>query len=459
MKTVFITLAAGQEIRNIFYGNFYTLARENLDVRLIAFLPEDKIEKYKKEFEHERCIVEPIVGVNLSWRIKQLFRIVCYGCVPTKTISSRIWFSYLWGGSFLNFLMKYFFWILGHSKAWRASMRAIEYYIFRDDLVWKPYFDKYKPDVVFASGLINEEDITMIKYAKRNGVPSVGMTRSWDNFTSKAFLRVHPDVLLVQNQSMVSEAGRLNSFVKEHICVVGFPQWDHYYDPSWRMTKEEFGKMFDIDHTKKWIVYYGGGLVAGLFGLPETGEHVVMLQRATRRGEIKDATVVVRPHPGPLHRDALHQEARKCPVLLFGKGWDFKEKDMKLLMNLVRLSDVVTHMGSTIALEAAIFDRPTILIGFNGFDKDENLPWHHRLSTALDNTLHYRDIERTGGNWRVRNEKELIEAVNVYLLKPETHKDGRSRIVKEFVGPTDGKAGERIFKTILALTQNKSAYT
>lgn len=452
MKTIFVALAAGQEIRNILYGDFYKLVLKNPDIRLVAFLPEDKVEKYKSEFTHERVVIEPIVGVDLDRKTKQLFRIVCYGCVPTKTISSRIKFSYLWGGTYLNYLSKYFFWILGHSRAWRALMRFIEYHFFHDDAVWRPYFEKYKPDVVFGAGLISEEDLTMVKYAIRHGIPNVGMTRSWDNFTSKAFLRVHSDILFVQNDHMVREAVRLNSVPKERIRVVGFPQWDHYYDPSWQMTKEEFGEQFGIDPAKKWIVYYGGGLAAGLFGLPETGEHVVMLQHAIGRGEIKDATVVVRPHPGPLHRDALHPEARKCPVLLFGKGWDFKENDMKLLMNLVRLSDVVTHMGSTIALEAAIFDRPTILIGFNGFQSDSELPWHHRLSTALNNTLHYQEIEATGGNWRVSNEKELIEAVNTYLKDPSVHRAERQNLVKTFVGPTDGKSGKRIFDHLLSLT-------
>ncbi len=457
VKTFFITLTAGQEIRDFLLSDFYTLAKNDPHIRIIAFLPPDQAEKYKREFGHERCIIEPIVGINNKWMPKELFRIVCFGCIPTRTIWSRNWFTYLGGGSLPSFVTKQFLWILGHSRIWRSLMRMTEYYIFHDDNVWKPYFEKYKPDVVFGSAMIFEEDVLMIKFAKRQGIPTVGMMRSWDNFTSKGFIRVHPDRLFVQNSTMVEEAYTLNSFPKERIDIIGFPQWDHYYDPSWQMTREEFADKFKLDPKTRWVVFFGGGLMTGLFGMPDRGDHVVMLNQAVRRGELSNITVILRAHPA--YTDALRPEALESPVLDFGKGWNFTVEDMKLLLNLVRFSDVALNVGSTIALEVAMFDKPVVLIGFNGYDTDEKLPWHRRLSTALNNTVHYLHVQQTGGVWRVNNETELIHAVKTYLENPALHKEGRARIVKELVGPTDGKAATRVFQILRKLADSKALST
>ncbi len=457
MKTAFVILAAGQEVRNFLYGDLSWLAKENSLVRLIVFLPKEKADKYRGDFEHKSCILVPMPAINLDWKLKKLFRIACFGCIPTTTIWSRNWFSYLNGGSILNLASKQFLWVLGHFRMWRALMRLTEYYLFYDDRIWKEYFERYSPDVVFGGGLLNEEDFLAIKYAKRKNVPTAGITCSWDNFTSKGFLRVHPDILFVQNESMIEEAVSLNSFPRERIRVVGFPQWDHYFDPLWHMTKEEFGKKFNIDPTKRWITYFGGGLLKGLFGLPENGDHVAMLNRAIERGEIQNACTIIRAHPG--HIADLSEEAKKSPLLNFGKGWEFDAGDMRLLLNLVRLSDVTLNFGSTMALEAALFDKPIVLMTFTGFVDDCNAPWHKRPDTAFRYTLHYQNVIRTGGLWRVENEGELIHAVKSYLENPLLHQVGRQKIVEQFVGPHDGKAGRRIFDILLLLAQGKGRKT
>lgn len=451
LKTLFIVCAAGQEIRNWMLGDFYSLVKSRPDVRLVVFVAPQKLAQYRSQFAHERCILEPI-EINMDFLPKKLFRIACFGCVHTVTIWSRNWFSYLQGGSLVNFLFKQFLWFLGHLRAWRALMRFVEFYGFRDDRVWKKYFDLYKPDAVFAGGLLNEEDITMLKFAKRRGVPTLGMMRSWDNFTSKGFLRVPPDILMVQNPSMVEEAVKLNNYPRERIRIIGFPQLDHYVDPAWFMTKNELAEKIGADPVKRWIVYFAGGLLTGLMNMPDKGDHVRMLNQAIVRGELKDAWVIAGIHPG--HEKSLRADIGPATVLRLGKGWEFDYEDMKLLMNLLRLSDITLNLGSTLSLEAAVFDKPTILVGFNGYG-EELVPWERKLASALTYTLHYQYVIKTGGVWRVADERELVNAVKSYLANPELHHEGRTRIRKELVGPLDGKAGVRAFEILLGLALRK----
>lgn len=452
-RTFFITCSDGQAIRNWLFGDFYKFAKENPNIMLVAFVPPDRLEA-SKIFEHERCRVET-VNLDLNWRPKQIFRIAAFGCVPTYTIWSRNNFSYLHGGSFFYLLVKQFFWALGHFRVWRGLMRWVEFNIFHDDKVWAPFFDKYKPDAVFAAGILNDEDFTLLKQAKRRGIPSVGMMKSWDNFTSKGFLRVFPDLLLVQNPTMVEEAVRFNNFPRNRIHVTGFPQWDHYLDPSWAMSREEFAKKFGLDASKKWITYFAGGLMTGLFGIPDKGDYVLMLKKAIDEGKINDATVLIRTHPG--HEDIMVPEAKSFPNLDFAKGWTFDQEDMRMLANLVRHSDVTINLGSTMSLEAAIFDKPTVLVAFNK-ESERKVPWHMRLASALDSSLHFVYVMNTEGNWRAKTEEEFVRAVHTYLDNPSLHSKGRERILKELVGPVDGMAGKRCFDILCEAADKKIIY-
>ena len=72
-------------------------------------------------------------------------------------------------------------------------------------------FEKYKPDVVFATNVYGEEDVLLMKSASIHGVKTIGMVLSWDNNTSKHLMRVVPNVLLVQNEIIKDEAIKIQN--------------------------------------------------------------------------------------------------------------------------------------------------------------------------------------------------------------------------------------------------------
>lgn len=450
MKTFFVTLASGMEIKNWMLGVFYELARKKDDARLVFFVSPEKLESCRQAFSAPNCILEPLVDLRLgSRRFKEGFRIVALASIPTETIRFRQETTYAKGGSLAGLFIKRFFWFLGHTRSWRAILRLAEYYLFHEDRAWKEYFDKYKPDAVFATALLLEEDTSLIKYAKRRGIPTLGIPRSWDNFTSKLFLRVFPDILLVQNHRMVEEATKLCDYPKNRTRVIGLPQFDHYRDPSWYISKRELARIFSIDSEKRWISYFTGGLPTVVLAEEDYSEQIEMLKQALDDGRVSHATLILRPHPNDIST-MKERFSKTIPVLDFGKGFDFSHEDVKLLINLIRASAVVVILGSTIALEAAIFDRPTVLAAFNGY-RDEKIQWYNKLSVALDHTTHYVDVQKTGALWRVTNEREFIEAVKTYFEKPELHHASRARLVEELIEPLDGKAGERAFKILMSL--------
>ncbi len=450
MKTFFVTAQSGPIIQRLLLGRFYNLARERQDVRLVVFVEPDHLEICQKLFAYERCIIES-VPVNKTTIAKVVLRFFAKASIPTQTIKLRHKLVYLNGKSFLKFSLMRISWLLGHLRVWRALVRAAEYYLFYDDSFWAPYFEKYRPDAVLASALLSERDTLLIKHARRMGVPSVGIPRGWDNFSSKLFLRAIPDVLLAFNSIMPEEAVRYADVPRQRIRLVGFPQFDRYHDDSWHMTKEEVARHIGADPQKRWVSYFtSGGFLTGIVG-KDHGDHMEMVRDAVLRGELpSDICVVASVYPG--YSTVFRKELSDVPTLRFGKDFYLNPEEGKLFMNFIRHSDVVLNFGSTVSLESAILDRPNITLGFNG-KSDMGVPWQNKLSTTLDHVIHYRQLQDTGGVWRVSNERELVHAVKTYLENPALHHEGRINLLKELVGPLDGGAGERIFEVLFSVAR------
>ncbi len=452
MKTIFITAQIGAEIKNWFLGGFYRFAKESPDIRLIVFANPEVIEKYASEFQHERCVFEVLPDLRLSKRpIRQFFRIMAYASVPTDAAWFRMKYIYLNGGSKISFAAKRCMQLLGHTGQWRALLRFVEYYGFRDDRAWDDYFMKYNPDVVFATTTYRDVDTTMIKAASRRKIPTVGMLRGWDNMSSKAFLFVHPDHLMVQNPTMRTEAIEWNDVPLKKIHVIGFPYLDSYVDPSWNMTREEVARVIGADPKKKWIGYFVGGLFVGFLRAGDGALHGTLLSEAVGRGEFGNAQILASIHPGDrgdrVTWDRGPGLGEHIQPIRFAKSWNFSADKMRVVMNFIRECAVTVDFGSSLSLEAALFDKPIVFLGFNSH-VDKNVPWHKRISSAYDYYTHVQYLIKAGGVWEVANEKEMVHAIKTYLADPAKHREGRKRIVEELVGPFDGGAGRRAFDII-----------
>lgn len=451
MKTFFVTVPKGIDIKNFLLGRFYRAAREHPDVRLVVFTEPDRLEACRAAFAHERCLIEPLpdIGKEDSATLR-IFRIIFMSSIPSESIWIRQKYALLDGGSYLSFLVKRGLWLLGHLGWWHAAIRWFDWHAVRNDRLWDDYFQQYRPDAVFATNLMLEYDFAMLKAAKRRGIPMLAMMRSWDNPSSKVMLRAFPDHLLLQNHVMVGEVTGWDRYPRERISVIGFPQFDDYVNPEWFVTKEAFAREHGLDPAKRWIVYFTGPFLTGVLNQKDRGDHVEMIQHAIDAGAITNAMIIARIHPNdPVE---FKSGLEKIPRLTFGKNFQFNADDVKTLMNLLRHADVAVHAGSTIGLEAAIFDRPIVLLSFNGYH-DEAVKFQHRLDICLDHTTHYVEAQTCQGMWRVRNEGELIEAIKSYLERPAMHAEGRKCLRERLITNLDGYAGDRAFAALMKVSE------
>ncbi len=127
-------------------------------------------------------------------------------------------------------------------------------------------------------------------------------------------------------------------------------------------------------------------------------------------------------------------------------GWTMTRADLTRTAWLLRHADVMVNFATTLTLEAAIVDTPTLLVAFSPIDPDEM----ERYVVGLHFKLHYRDIVERNLAPVAWNRDELIGWINRYLERAgsSTAPSGQT-IVRDWVQFTDGRSGERLGDAIL----------
>src|SRR3989338_3866961 len=120
MRTFFINAPHSIPIKNFLEGDFYRVAMNNPEIRIVVFVPAGRREELQKKFSHARCVIlpEPDLGFAKQ-RAKKLFRLIVLSSIPTESMYIRIYANYKNGGSAVSFLLRRMFWYCGHLKLWR----------------------------------------------------------------------------------------------------------------------------------------------------------------------------------------------------------------------------------------------------------------------------------------------------------------------------------------------------
>jgi CDP-glycerol glycerophosphotransferase (TagB/SpsB family) len=191
-------------------------------------------------------------------------------------------------------------------------------------------------------------------------------------------------------------------------------------------------------------------------------EHHGALDMAARvaRGELGDVQMIVRPHP--LHDNGamesllkefyprvVLQKTAELDIALNTRSQD--ERQIREWVNTFRHADVVINLSSTVAVDAAILDRPVVNLDY---DPEPGQPNQTLVKDVNHTWTHFKPIAESGGVWLVNNTEEVVEAVTTYLSNPGLHRDRRRWIAEYVCQHLDGRSGERMAEAILDFTFN-----
>ncbi|MBA2556285.1 MAG: hypothetical protein H0V12_02895 [Chloroflexi bacterium] len=240
-----------------------------------------------------------------------------------------------------------------------------------------------QPDVVLVSPTVWPKkpiEADYIHAARKLGIPTVGYLNSWDNLTSKGTVHVLPDVFVVWNEALASEAEELHSIPRSIIRVTGAPHLDHFFESEPSLSRAQLCHQLGCPDDRPYIVYLCSSRT-----LIQDETHVVtrLADALARQHPERAPMIVIRPHPvnpGPWE-NYDHPGTTVFPK--HGDQADTPESWQEYFNQLSGASCFV-GLNTTAFLEAAVTDRPCLTIVSDEFFDQQGRTGHFRHLLAAD---------------------------------------------------------------------------
>jgi CDP-glycerol glycerophosphotransferase (TagB/SpsB family) len=286
--------------------------------------------------------------------------------------------------------------------------------------------------------------------AKRRNIKIIGMVRSWDNLSSHGLLRVVPDVLFLQNKFLFDMAVQYQD-IKESICkIIGVPHYDIVRNLNKIIRpKAEVFKELGLDPNKKLIFF---GAMGNFLFIHEDEMPKVFDSIIANRGFGDDIQLLYRAHPKFGLKLMENSHLSNITFDVSGKYFNqfsIDNDENNKLLNIIHHSDVVLTVASTIAIDAAVLNKPIVCINFDGQTEYKDVVYWESVRRFFDHYTHFEALISTGGVTIAKDQKELIDSVKDAIKSPSKNEKERAKIVELFVAPLDGKASQRLSKNLL----------
>jgi hypothetical protein len=444
MKTLFITISRGSLIRNFFQTGIISKILEK-GIKVVVLTPQHKEREIFAKYTHKNLFFEPLIVGKVSFLDTVLMEFgkgVIYG----KTVLTR--YRYRFAGKspnkILYFPRVFFFFFFRFFPSIKTIIRKIGLTFFpqkQHDYLFK----KYNPDLLFVTDYMDIADVSVMKSAKRFGVKSAGMPKSWDNL-SKNLFRVKSDKIFVWGEFGKIEAVKYQDFKEKDVVVAGVPQFDFYKNEN-VMSRGDFCESLGLDKEKE-IIFYGS-----------TGPHCdnefeyVDLLLEFIEKEKTDAQILIRPHLAYVDDDKKFEKFKNNANVVIYKNkqnlelrdrWDLSDDHLKYLFNSIYHAEVSINIASTLTLDSLAIGTPVINIDFDTKKKDTNDSVHRFYKTNYTGT-----VTKFGGTWLTKSREEFSENLKKILIDNENRRDIRKKMIHFFLNKNDNHAGDRVVENIV----------
>ncbi len=447
--TIFLTIFEGIESKNILRTSILPTLLSLPNSRLVLLVKNQERSDYlMREFNDPRLAYECVDLLQARGLDKFLARLK-FILLRTETTDfrRRMMRQLKQQGKVAYFAGVVLNWFIARSLI-RRVVRFIDFTCIRN-FAYDSLFDAYHPDLVVMANLFDEQEIHLLRGAKKRGISTVGFINSWDRLTARCIIRLLPDTFIVFNDFLKNDLVKFHDADPSRIFVSGIPQYDGYItDPPSR--REAFFSSIG-EHARNHLIIYsplGGGFQDLDWSM------IDLLYELRQKGRFGDHAVLRVRFPPNDYFD--YEEINKRPFLRYdypgvrfskkrGVDWDMSPRELSHLTDTLRHMSLLICYGSSMSVDAALLDKPVININFEPVTcKSTDLS-----AVKFYGMTHYKKALETGGIRLVNSERELIKWVTAYLENPSLDHDGRARLAREQCQFLDGRSGERIGKFIL----------
>lgn len=311
------------------------------------------------------------------------------------------------------------------------------------------------PDVVFCTHQQAIFAVPAMLAARKLGIPSATFIYSWDNLP-KGRMAVYADYFFVWSEFMKNELlSYYPDVTPERIQILGTPQFEPYADKSLIESRESFLANLKLDPNRPVVCFSGDDVLAS----PYDPEYLKDLAEALETIPLPSRPqILFRRCPvdrSPRYDDVLRKypsiAVSDPPWKVYGDGgWWAQiiptQEDESLLVNVVVHCDLVVNLGSTMAMDFAVYDKPAIYVAYN--PKSANSGWNVHDCYKLP---HIRSVlELQPVHW-ARSREELGSMVMHALRNPGEKSSARRAWFHRHVLQPIGGASDRFARALYDL--------
>ncbi|MBM3545153.1 MAG: hypothetical protein FJX44_11765 [Alphaproteobacteria bacterium] len=283
------------------------------------------------------------------------------------------------------------------------------------------------PDIILLTPIVDFSygQTEYVKAARWLGIPTVLAVASWDNLTNKGLIQIRPDRVLLWNAIQEREAVTMHGIPPARIQKTGAQLYDHWFDMSPSVDYAAFcSRAGGLDPAKPTILY----LCSSSFVCPDEVSFVEeWLGKLRQSGDpnIRDANVVVRPHPqhGEQWRGVSLARFGRA-VVWPGEGAAPLDADRKH-----GYFDSLYHAGAVVGINTSGFIEAGIL-----GKRTLTLATHHFRATQ-EGTLHFHYLTQGGLLETAKTFDEHLSQLSRALANPEETRSQVRAFIADFVRP------------------------
>jgi hypothetical protein len=253
----------------------------------------------------------------------------------------------------------------------------------------------------YHGGISLEFDF-LVWLSKKFGAQSIAIQQNWDNVSSKSFLFQHPTSFLTWGKQSSSHLRTIQGYRGELREIGCFRLNEFYSEKSKFEVRSDKSDIPKDVHDKFKILVIGTG--PGTFD----NEIIDMLMKVTHDNSVKDFEITYRPHPYLVAKSGITESLKK----LQGLKLDIPSKDEKNShrIKLIKDSNVIVSLYSTVILEATILNRQCIIPAFIPGPKGYN------TGHFLDDFSHYSGLSSLETINIANSTKEFFDLLNKFNL-------------------------------------------
>lgn len=307
-----------------------------------------------------------------------------------------------------------------------AILRAFERGIPRSPEL-DAFIRNHNPDLVLITPLVDlgSPQADHFASARAAGVRTVLCVGSWDHLSSKALLRQIPERILVWNDFQKQEAVELHGVPPERVTVTGAQCYDQWFGRTPARSREQFCRRVGLDPGQPFVLWVCSSLFRRTANEAQIVEQWIQALRASDDPRLRDAGILVRPHPSrPLEwRNTDLTEYRN--VALWGEH-PVNDEAKDDYFDSLYYSSAVVGINTSAFLEAGIVGRPVFSI---------LLP---DVSAAnQEGTIHFRYLLTVNGgllHTSASMDDHVAQLGDAVVLPPPQDEKGR-RFTEGFIRP------------------------